>query len=179
MPISTANMWYNCFVCKKHNSLGVSIKTVTLQANTSLLGCFACLNAYTVSESQHVPDYSPPPGLFPSPPPSSSISFDLPALFSFRSAFSLTLRTTNERYEGVRSGAGIFLLVFFKTLVDLGKSTAEERRRQTLCDKRGNNFHLPLTTNSLIRLSRLSQRSVLTSSSFYCWSAGQDVCLAE
>lgn len=69
MPISTANMWYNCFVCKKHNSLGVSIKTVTLQANTSLLGCFACLNAYTVSESQHVPDYSPPRDYSPRPLP--------------------------------------------------------------------------------------------------------------
>ena len=50
-------MWYNCFeqkknapliVCRKHNSLGVSIETVTQQANTSMLGCFACLTVHTI-----------------------------------------------------------------------------------------------------------------------------------
>ena len=142
MPMSTANMWYNCFVCKKHNFLGVIIKTVTLQVNISLLGCFACLTAYTVSESQLVPDYSPPPRTIPLAPSlivffvwsSSSVQLSLGFFSSFK----------NHKRK-IR----IFLLVFFKTLVNLRKSTAEERRRQTLCDKRDNNFHLPLTTNSL------------------------------
>ena len=34
-------------VCRKHNSLGVSMKTETQQINTSMLGCFACLTAHT------------------------------------------------------------------------------------------------------------------------------------
>ena len=91
------------------------------------------------------------------------------ALFSFCTALSLTLSTTSERHGGVRSRSGIFLLDFFKTLLNLRKSTAEERRRQTLCDKRNNNFHQTspsFNSKQVIPLSRLSQRSAWSSTSF-------------
>ena len=123
-------------VCRKHNSLGVSMKTETQQTNTSMLGCFACLTANTPYCQQKC---------IVSP----SFSFYLPALFSFRAALSPTLLTTNERHRGVRSGLGMFLPVPFKTLVRFRKSRAEERRWQILCDKRDNNFHLSLTKNRL------------------------------
>ena len=123
-------------VCRKHNSLGVSMKTETQQTNTSMLGCFACLTANTPYCQQKC---IVSPLFFVLSPSSVQLSR------GFVSYFTNHKRKTQRRTKWVRNVSSCP----FQNTGEVSQKQGRGKKVANLCDKRDNNFHLSLTKNRL------------------------------